>query len=510
MQVSNPIIFMDYPDPDVIRVGDTYYMISTTMHLMPGGVILRSYDLANWEIVTYLYSILEDSPGARLEDGKGIYSAGMWAATLRYHEGKFHVIFVSNDIRQQNRSFLFTSEAITGPWKKQKIEGFWHDCSLLFDNGKPYLVSGNGEIHLTEMKADLTGPEPGGIQKTIVRDTEGVILRSEGSHFYRINGKYYLFCIHWLDHGSRRRTEVCYVSDRIDGPYEGWDILDDDMGYHNAGVAQGGIVDTPDGKWYAILFQDHGAVGRIPILVPVTWDGERPVFGIEGKVPETLEVTSTRPDYRYQPLYCSDGFDYQPGESLNLCWQWNHIPDPEKRSLTERPGWMRLKTGKPVQDIQLARNMLGQRAVGPECTASVILGISGLKEGDRAGLCVMQGRYAWIGVRIENNRKILTVCVRDPEKKALSEGTGVEYDIRETDSETLTLRVHCDFRDNRDLVCFSWLEDGEWKTAGPVHHLVYALDHFMGARICLFACSTGSTGGYADFDDFSYHAGEKE
>ena len=189
MTVSNPIIWMDFPDPDVIRVNDTYYMISTTMHLMPGGVILRSYDLAHWEIVTYLYDNLEDSPGARLEDGKGIYSAGMWAATLRYNEGRFYVIFVSNDIRQQQKSFLFTSESINGPWEKTKIDGFYHDCSLLFDRGKPWIVSGNGQLWLTEMKKDLSGPEPDGIHKMIVNDTEGVTLRSEGSHLYYINGK---------------------------------------------------------------------------------------------------------------------------------------------------------------------------------------------------------------------------------------------------------------------------------------------------------------------------------
>ena len=493
---------MDLPDPDVIRVNNTYYMISTTMHLMPGGVILRSYDLAHWETVTYLYDILEDTPGARLEDGKGIYSAGMWAATLRYHEGTFYVIFVSNDIREQNKSFLFTSEQITGPWKKQKIDGFYHDCSLLFDNGKPWLVSGNGQIWLTEMKSDLSGPQPGGMRKMIVNDTEGVTLRSEGSHFYHINGKYYLFTIHWLNHGTCRRTEVCYVSDRIDGPYTGKDILDDDMGYHNAGVAQGGIVDTPDGKWYAVLFQDHGAVGRIPVLVPVHWENDQPVFGIDGKVPISLDVEPIRAGYSGEPLVQSDEFDYMPGEKLKLCWQWNHIPDTDKWSLTERPGYLRLKTCIPVNDIQLARNTLGQRTWGPRCGAITVLDHAGLQEGERAGLCIMQSRYVWLGVKVENGTKYLVYCTRDPEKKDLSHGTGNEHVIRELTPEPVTLKVDCEFEDNRDMVYFSYLDNGEWKGIEKIHHLVYTLDHFMGARMCLFAYATAETEGYADFDCF--------
>lgn len=510
MKAINPIIHMDFPDPDVIRVGDTYYMISTTMHLMPGAVILRSYDLAHWETVTYLYDCLEDSAGARLEDGKGIYSAGMWAATLRYHEGKYYVIFVSNDIRDQNKSFLFTADRINGPWIKQKIDGFYHDCSLLFDCGKPYIVSGNGQLWLTEMKADLSGPATGGIRKMIVNDTEGVTLRSEGSHFYRINGKYYLFAIHWLDHGSKRRTEVCYVSDNIDGPYIGKDVLDDDMGYCNAGVAQGGIVDTPEGKWYAVLFQDHGAVGRIPVLVPVNWENGWPVFGNDGKVPLVQEVVSTRPGYRYEPLYGNDDFDYLPGESLKLYWQWNHLPDNARWSIQERPGYLRLKTGHTVRDIQLARNTLGQRTVGPECTAETEMDLSNLKEGDRAGLCVMQGQYAWIGVKIESGRKYLVFGERDPEKKDMSQGTATEYTIGELTSDTVRLMIHCDFKENRDLCRFGFAEKGEWRRIDRIHQLRYALDHFMGARLCLFAYATEKPGGYADFDYFKLETGKTE
>ena len=144
---NNPIIWADYPDPDIIRVEDTYYMVSTTMHFMPGCVILRSYDLIHWEVATHVYNALDDTPGQKLEGEKQIYGKGMWAASLRYHKGKFYVCFVANDTHE---TYLFTASDINGSWERQIVEGFYHDCSLLFDDERVYIIYGNTEIHLTE------------------------------------------------------------------------------------------------------------------------------------------------------------------------------------------------------------------------------------------------------------------------------------------------------------------------------------------------------------------------
>lgn len=264
---NNPIIWSDYPDPDVIRVEDTYYMISTTMHFMPGGVILRSYDLIQWEILTYVYEDLDRTPAQRLVGDETIYGKGMWAASLRYHKNKFYVCFVCNDT---GKTYLYQANNIMGPWDKQIIEGFYHDCSLLFDDDdRVFIVYGNSKIHLVELNKELTGPKVGGISRVIVMEKGNVILGYEGAHFYKINGKYYLFLIHWPKDCYGRRTEACYVADSIEGEFVGSDVLDDDMGYYNQGVAQGGIVDTPWGDWFAMCFQDHGAIGRIPVLVPI-------------------------------------------------------------------------------------------------------------------------------------------------------------------------------------------------------------------------------------------------
>ena len=183
---TNPVIYSDYPDADVIRVGDTYYMVSTTMHFMPGCVILRSYDLLHWEVASYVYERLEETPGQCLADNKGVYGKGMWAASIRYYEGTFYVCFVANDT---GKTYLYTAADIAGPWKKSTIEGFFHDNSLLFDDdGRVYIAYGNREIYITELNESLTAPKEGGLHRMAIKDTGDVILGYEGAHFYKING----------------------------------------------------------------------------------------------------------------------------------------------------------------------------------------------------------------------------------------------------------------------------------------------------------------------------------
>ena len=266
-KATNPITKLDYPDPDVIRVNDTYYMASTTMHFMPGCEILRSYDLVNWEFSGYVYDTLDSTPGQRLEGEANIYGKGMWAPSLRYHKGTFYVCFSANDTK---RTYLYSSKSITGPWEKRFIEGFYHDCSLLFDDdNRVYIAYGNKTIYLTELEADLSKPKERGLHRIVVVDEGHPGLGYEGSHIYKINGKYYIFLIHSA-RNEWKRIQACFVADSLQGEFVGGDVLNDDMGYFNSGIAQGGIVDTPDGLWYGMLFQDRTALGRVPVLVPVS------------------------------------------------------------------------------------------------------------------------------------------------------------------------------------------------------------------------------------------------
>lgn len=510
---NNPIIFSDFPDPDVIRVKDTYYMISTTMHFIPGGVILRSFDLIHWEILTHVFEELDNTPGQKLENNLSIYGKGMWAASLRYHKGTFYICFVANDTR---KTYLYRAEDITGPWRKQNISGFYHDCSLLFDeDDRVYIVYGNKEIYLTELNEDLTGPKMNGLHRMVARDSEDIRLGYEGSHMYKIKGKYYLFFIHWLSNGNGRRVEACFVSDSLEGEFAGRDILDDDMGYHNAGVAQGGIVDTPDGDWYALLFQDHGAIGRIPVLVPMHWENDFPVFGVDGKIPSQIEVKSTRAAHVYTPLTESDDFYYKPGDkgkvSLKKSWEWNHTPNHELWSVTERPGALRLRTGKISPNVGLAVNTLTQRMTGPACEMLVTVDGSGLKNGDFAGICALQGCYGLIGLTKEDDKYYLVMIAKEmnPEESIWGEEGGDKKPGREFERipflhNKVTLKVQADFKDGADTAEFYYQDKGQWNSLGIKHRLYFRLDHFTGCRVGLFLYATKETGGTADFENFLY------
>lgn len=542
----NPILSMDYPDLDVIRVGDTYYMVSTTMHFMPGAVILRSYDLINWEILTYVYDELDNTPEQRLEGGKNCYGAGMWAASLRYHKGTFYVCFVANDT---HKTYIYQAKDICGPWKKQYVEGFYHDCSLLFDDDdRVYIVYGNTQIWLTELKVDLTGPKPGGLHRMLVEDTGDVCLGYEGSHIQKINGKYYLFLIHWPNAAPNRRTEACFMADSLTGEFKGRDVMDDDMGYRNAGSAQGGIVDTPEGDWYAVLFRDMGAAGRIPVLVPVHFEDDFPVFGIQetppdadgnvsgaygnasdadgnafdackkvfgvyGKVPAVLETLSIRPDHRYEPLYSDDDFCYQPSEDgrvhLKKVWQWNHTPDNSLWTVTERPGHLRIRTGKKVTDLTQAVNMLTQRTYWPYSEASVLLDAEGIKDGDYAGLCMLQSCYGMIAVTKEAGTYYLVMQARSlPERisNARKEASMPprEYARIPLEHPQVRLKAVGDFHTGRDEVRFFYEQAGQWIPLGPWHKMYFRLDHFTGCRFGLFIYSTREMGGIGDFSEFCY------
>lgn len=499
---NKPITITDCPDPDVIRVDDTYYMVCTTMYFMPGCEILRSYDLINWEHAAYVYDKLDSTPAQRLEKGESIYGQGMWAATLRYHDGVFYIVFVANDTK---KTYLYKSKNIDGPWEKSYIEGFYHDCSLLFDDDRVYIAYGNREIYITELKDDLSGPKEGGLHRLAVRDTDKAVLGYEGTHLYKINNKYYLFFIHSREDMFFRK-EACFVADSIDGEFMGGDILEDDMGYHNMGVAQGAIVDTPEGDWYAILFQDRGAIGRMPMIMPLKWENDYPVIGEDGKVPAKIEIKSLRPDYKYKPIVESDDFK---GE-LNINWQFNHEPDLELFNHDKTKGKITITTGSVVKNVVQAKNTLTQRMISPACYGEITLDYSKLNNGDYAGFCALQGAYAFVGVTKKDDEFYVVMCERTLEdgnfnmySKDLDAGHEKESIlIKDTAAHSIRFKITADFSDMKDEASFYYDNGKGFEKIGPVHQLGFRLDHFTGARFGLFVFSTKSHGGSADFSNF--------
>ncbi|HEX6848509.1 MAG TPA: glycoside hydrolase 43 family protein, partial [Chitinophagaceae bacterium] len=400
-QAHNPVIFADVPDQSMIRVGNTYYMSSTTMHMSPGLPIMSSKDLINWKLVSYCYDTLVSNDDMNLENGKSTYGRGSWASSIRYHNGTY---YVSTFAATSGKTHIYTTKNIEkGGWKAISFSPSLHDHSLIFDNdGKTYMIYGNKKLTLVELKDDLTGIKEGGINQVIIEDATaatqsiGASGLGEGSQLFKVNGKYYLFNITWPRGGMR--TVVIHRADKLTGPWESKLALQD------LGVAQGGLIDMPDGTWYAYLFRDFGAVGRIPYLVPVKWQDGWPVLGANGKVPESLNLPANKS--LIPGIVTSDEFNRKKSQAaLPLVWQWNHNPDNKYWSLNARKGYLRITTSRTDTSILHAKNMLTQRTIGPTCTGVISMDVSGMKDGDFAGLCLLQKNYGVVGVRITGNER---------------------------------------------------------------------------------------------------------
>ena len=384
----NPIIYADVPDLSMIRVGKTYYMSSTTMHMSPGVPLMKSTDLVNWQLFGYVYDTLANVPSLNLTDGKGTYGRGSWASCIKYHNGLF---YVTTFAQTTGKTHIYSTKNIEkGPWKSVSFAPSLHDHSLYFDDdGRVYMIYGNGKIKIIELTSDVSGIKKGGLNQTIIENGSApagnnIMLGAEGSQLFKVNGKYYLFNICWPRGGMR--TVIIHRADKLTGPWEGRVALQD------LGVAQGGLIDTPDGRWFSYLFRDYGGVGRIPYLVPVTWENDWPVLGINGKVPETLDLPANKS--LIPNIVASDEFARKKSDAaLPLVWQWNHNPDNSLWSVSERKGFLRLKTGRIDSSFVLARNTLTQRTIGPESTGSALLDASNMKEGDFAGLGLLQKNF---------------------------------------------------------------------------------------------------------------------
>ncbi len=485
---QNPVLWADVPDVAVIRVGDTYYMSSTTMHMSPGLPIMKSKNLINWNLVGYAYDRLVDNDAMNLENGRNCYGQGSWASSLRYHNG---VCYVSTFSSTSGRTHIYTTPDIeSGEWKEISFSPSLHDHSLFFDDdGRVYMIYGVGDLRLVELEPDLTGIKPGGFHDVVIRNASAVAggvvgLPAEGSQMLKVNGKYYVMNITWPRNDMR--TQIIHRADRIAGPYEGRAIL------HDQGIAQGCLIDTPEGDWYAFLFQDNGAVGRSPWLVPIKWEDGWPVLGVDGKAPRTLNLDVN--EEGLGNIAASDEFDRRPGQPLPPAWQWNHNPDNSGWSIGERNGYLRLTTRRIDKEFVDARNTLTQRTFGPVSSAATKLEVAGMKDGDYAGLAVLQKKYGFVGVKMEGQSKSIVMISAQSDKPEVIESVLL-------DQQTLYLKIDCDFRNRTDKAFFYYSLDGiKWTKIGSVLQMSYTLPHFMGYRFGLFNFATKSAGGFIDFD----------
>ncbi len=501
---SNPLFYGEFEDPDVIRVGDDYYLAGTTMHMMPAVEILHSKDLVNWELAGYCTNRLDLGPAYRLEGGN-IYGQGIWAPCIRYHNGMFYIF------ANVNRAGLmvYRSKSIQGPWEWNQLPGR-HDMSVLFDDdGKVYIISGAGSPYpIEELTPDLRAFNTNAPKRALVG------RMGEGHHLYKINGKY--VDVSAIPGGPV--DQMVAVADSIDGPWK----VDRMVQSESLGVTQntparaqaddrglwlhqGGMVDTPSGEWWSIIMSDHGSAGRMVSLVPITWDNGFPLIGLPGnlrKAPNTWIKPNTGFTQEPKPTYVPND-DFENGK-MNPHWQWNHVPDDSKWSLTEMPGVLRLHS-LSASNFWSARNSLCQRPPGPESIMTVELNTAGMRDGDQAGLALLSTPYAGISVVKSAEGTTLQMF----QGAGGGRRGGAPATIKEpilspvNPPGHLWLRVHCNF-DTDDAV-FSWSADGKQFTPlGPTFRMTFQLTTFQGVRPALFHFNTsGAPGGYVDFDNYT-------
>ena len=524
---TNPLFYDEFSDPDILRVGDDYYLAGTTMHAVPGLVILHSKDLVNWENVAYCFDRFDFGDDAfALKNHKEIYGQGIWAPCIRYANGQFYVFSNVNGKGLQ----CYTSEKIEGPWKHHNMKGNIYDLGVLFDDdGKVYAIHGYGTVKCTELKADMSGPIEG-TERVIIPEGNGV---GEGHHMYKIDGMYYLISTDYRPNG---RT-LCSRAKSIWGPYETRVITaDETYGYHAASLTQvprgekyrigqdgtkfglgpldkdatactnahqGGIVQFNDGSWWALFMQDFHSIGRTVCLMPMTWKDGWPMVGLEGnlgRAPRTWFKPGVKPaDVQQQstttahgPYNRSDNFD---GKQLGRIWQWNHNPEEKMWSL--KGGRLRIQS-QPAEQLMWARNTLTQRVIGPKSITTVELYVKGMKDGDVCGLGNINVPCSWIGM-VKENKKLTLRCF----EQLTNDTVGVALDGDASAITRIWLRSIGDYDHDQAQYAYS-LDGTTYKTLGRMMPLSYQLISFQGSRHALFAFNkNGKNGGYAEFDNFT-------
>lgn len=516
---TNPLFYDEFSDPDILRVGDDYYLAGTTMHTVPGLVILHSKDLVNWENISYCFDRFDfDDDAFSLRNHKEIYGQGVWAPAIRYANGQFYVFTNINGKGLQ----CYTSKDIHGPWKHHNMQGRIYDLSVLFDDdGKIYAIHGYGEVKCTELKSDMSGPIEE-TERTIIPEGNAV---GEGHHMYKIGGMYYLISTDYRPNG---RT-LCSRSKSIWGPYETITITaDETFGYHAASLTQvpqgeqyrighdgtkfgipevdkdatactnihqGGIVEDQSGQWWALLMMDFHSIGRTVTLAPITWKDGWPMLGLEGnlgRAPRTwlkpnIPGSVSDASRMKAPYDRSEDFN---GKQLGRVWQWNHNPEEKMWSL--KNGRLRLQT-MPAEQLMWARNTLTQRVIGPQSIATVELYTKGMRDGDVAGLGNINVPCSWIGV-VKDGKLLTLRCF----EQAINDTIDVPVS-----SEKIYLRMVGDYDHDRAHYEYS-LNGKSYQQVGREMPLSYQLISFQGSRHALFAFNkNGKNGGYAEFDNFT-------
>ncbi|MBA2813277.1 glycosyl hydrolase 43 family protein [Streptomyces sp. KM273126] len=495
---TNPVIWQDFADIDIIRVGDTYYYSASTMHYSPGAPILRSYDLVNWEFAGHSVPRLDFGAKYDLNGGRG-YVRGVWASSLAYRPSNRTFYWLGQI--DYARTYIYTATSVEGPWTRHAdLTNVYYDAGLLVDTDNTlYVAYGNTQISVAQLSPDGRSQ----VRAQQVFSTPSSIGTLEGSRFYKINGSYYIFLT--------RPANGQYILKSTSGPFGPYTLrqvlLNLPGPVPGGGVPhQGGLVQTQYGQWYYMAFVDAYPGGRVPALAPVTWtsDGWPQLQLVNGAWGTTYTIPDLPPPPRQvEPL---TGVDTFQGTTLKPAWEWNHNPDNTRWSVNNG---LRLTTATITNDLYWARNTLTHRIQGPTSTATIALDHAQMRDGDRAGLALLRDSSAWIGLKRDNGTtRLIMVDGLTMDSNWNTTGTGTERATTAITGTRIWLRANADIRPGTGRQArFSYSTNGTtYTTLGPAFTLNNAWQFFMGYRYAIFNHATQALGGSVTVSRFELTA----
>ncbi|MCE3252267.1 MAG: xylosidase [Cellvibrio sp.] len=494
---SNPLIWEDLPDSEVIRVGDAYYYTASTFHHSPGAPVLRSYDLVNWEYISHSVPVLDFDSSYNLA-GSRSYVNGIWASTLQYRESN-KTFYWMGCMHNKGGGYVFTATSPEGPWSKNSSQACYYDMGLLVDKDtdKMYVAWGNNSISVAELSADGMRE----VRRQEVFKTPATISGPlEGSRFYKINGNYYIFMTQYAN-GE-------YVARSTNGPFGPYEIRPFAVKLPYAGVGsggaphQGGIVQTQNGDWYYIAFNDAFPAGRLPVMAPVTWSNGWPSV--------TLVNGQWGASYPFPNLPCGadkvkprNVKDTFTTTTLNHAWEWNHNPDNSKWSTGNG---LTLRTATVTNDLYAARNTLTRRIEGPRAIATIELDYSAMQNGDVSGLAALRDLSAWIGVKKANGAtRVVTTSGAALDSSWNTSNVGAETASAAINGGKIWLRVDADVRTTSGggTARFYYSTNGtQFTQLGGVFTMKREWNYFLGYRFGIFNYANQSLGGSVRISSF--------